>query len=408
VSDKTLKDRLQELQKVQAWALKSESAPRLKAMVELAQSEPGIPILHEQLDRDRWLFNCPNGTIDLRTGKLREHRREDLITKLCPTEFHPNAPCPAWERFLESIFPDEDRKPDRELIEFIQRLLGYCLTGDVSEQILAIFWGIGSNGKSTLLGTVLAVMGSDYAMRANTSLLMQGKNEHATEIAQLFGMRLVMASESEEGARLKESLIKDLTGGERLRGRRMKENFWEFDPTHKVILQTNHKPQVRGNDEGIWRRLRLVPFLARFWKADEPGAGDDIPPELMADQHLPEKLRTEAPGILAWMVRGCLAWQKGGLTLPEQVKLATQEYRAGEDLLSRWLEDCCISKAGDASFRAKSSDLYGSFRKWCEGIGEKPIGQTGWGEQMGKRYHKKVSNGVWYLGVAVRNIDSDG
>src|SRR5262249_34941152 len=154
VSDKTLKEKLAEAQKVQIWALRSESASRLKAMVELAQSEPGIPILHEQLDRNPWLFNCPNGTIDLRTGQLLEHRREDFITKLCPTEFHPEAPCPTWERFLGSIFPANPERPgdgrDLEVVEFVMRLFGYCLTGDVSEQVLPIFWGVGSNGKTTL------------------------------------------------------------------------------------------------------------------------------------------------------------------------------------------------------------------------------------------------------------------
>src|SRR5262249_35239009 len=161
-------------------------------------------------------------------------RREDLITRTSPTEYHADATCPRWERFIDSIFPGEDGEPDRQLIEFVQRLLGYALTGSVSEQVLPIFWGSGANGKSTLLGTVMSVMGDAYAMRANPTLLMQtGRSEHATELAQLFGMRLVVASESEEGARLKESLVKDLTGGDRIRARRMREDFWEFAPTHK-------------------------------------------------------------------------------------------------------------------------------------------------------------------------------
>jgi putative DNA primase/helicase len=402
MSEEKLKERLEQLQKTQAWALKSEAAPRIHAMIGLAASEPGIPVLPDQLDRDPWLFNCPNGTLDLRTGRLREHRRGDLVTKLCPTEYHPDAPCPAWERFLGSIFPGEAGRPDDELIGFVQRLFGYCLTGDVSEQVLPIFWGGGSNGKSTLLGTAQAVMGPEYAIRANPTLLMQGRGEHATELAQLFGMRLVVASETEEGARLKESLVKDLTGGERIRARRMREDFWEFAPTHKVILQTNHKPQVRGTDAGIWRRLRLVPFRARFWKPDEVGAGEDVPAEMVADTRLPEKLRSEYPGILAWMARGCFDWQHGGLTLPEKVRTATTDYRQGEDVLAQWLAECCVT--GDANYRARSAALYLSYVKWCETNREDAAGRRAFGESMAERgYERKVSNGTWYLGVALRD-----
>jgi putative DNA primase/helicase len=290
--------RLAAAQKQLTWALKSEAAPRLNAMVELARSEPGIPVLPEQLDKNPWLFNCPNGTLELDTGRLREHRREDYITKLCPTPYDPRATCPTWERLLESVFPSDDGAPDRELITFVQRLLGRCLSGDVSEQILAIFWGVGANGKTTLLNGVLETVGTDYTMKAAPNLLMSSKSErHPTERADLFGMRLVVVSETPEDRHLNEAFVKDLTGRERIRARRMREDFWEFDPTHKVILQTNHRPVIRGTDEGIWRRLRLVPFEVRFWDPDEPRAGKDVDPRLMQDKRLPDKLRAEYPGI---------------------------------------------------------------------------------------------------------------
>jgi putative DNA primase/helicase len=247
------------------WALESESARRINAMLDLARSEPGIPILPDQMDSDPWLFNCVNGTLDLRTGKLREHRREDYITKVCPTRYNANAVCKAWLRFLGGVFPDDEGEPDTELITFNQRLLGRCLTGDVSEQILPIFWGSGANGKSTLINAILETMGDDYAMKANADLLMTSRGErHPTELAQLFGMRLVVASETHQGRRINETLVKDLTGGEPIRARRMREDFWEFKPTRKVILLTNHKPRVAGTDEGIWRRLRLLPFTTTF------------------------------------------------------------------------------------------------------------------------------------------------
>src|SRR5262249_47330418 len=200
---------------------------------------------------------------------------EDYLTKLCPTEYNPEATCPVFLRFLDALFGS-----NAELIVFIQRLLGCCLSGDISEQVLPIFWGTGANGKSTLLNAVMEAMGEDFAMKASADMLMTSRGErHPTELAQLFGKRLVVASESSEGRRLNEALIKDLTGGEPIRARRMREDFWEFKPTHKVILVTNHKPEVRGRDAGIWRRLRLVPFMLRFWDPNEPDCPDSVPPE---------------------------------------------------------------------------------------------------------------------------------
>jgi putative DNA primase/helicase len=196
-------------------------------MLDLARSEPGVPILPEQMDRDPWLFNCDNGTLELQTGRLREHRRQDYLTKLCPTRYLPEAPCPTWERFLGAVFPDDEGEPDRELIRYVQCFLGRCLTGDVTEQTLEIWWGSGANGKSTLINAVLGAIGPDYSMKANADLLMTSRGErHPTEVAGLFGMRLVVASETHQGRRLNEALVKDLTGGEPIRARRMREDFW--------------------------------------------------------------------------------------------------------------------------------------------------------------------------------------
>jgi P4 family phage/plasmid primase-like protien len=391
--------RLNAIKKILGWALKSEGAPRLNAMVELTRSERGIPILHEQLDANPWLLNCPNGTIDLRTGQLLHHNQEHFLTKLCPVEYHPDAACPVWLNFLNDIF-----QGDADLITFQQRFAGYALTGDVREDVLPIAWGKGSNGKTTFFGTLLGVMGSDYAMRANPTLLMQGRNEHPTELAQLFGMRLVIASETEEDAKLKESQVKDLTGRERIRARRMKENFWEFDPTHKIVLQTNHKPKISGTDDGIWRRLRLVPFSARFWKLDEAGIPDQVPEELIADVRLSEKLKAEYPGILAWMVGGCLDWQRGGLTLPEKIKVATTQYRRDEDVIASWLQECCVT---GRAYKDRATPLYDCFTAWCERNGEKVLTQNMFGRRMGDRFQKLESNGVWYESVA-RSQDHQG
>jgi hypothetical protein len=228
---------------------------------------------------------------------------------------------------------------------------------------------------------------------------------HPTELADLFGRRLVVASETSEGRRLNEALIKDLTGGEPVRARRMREDFWEFPPAHKVILLTNHKPRVRGTDEGIWRRPRLEPFGVCFWNpADPNNHGKGLPESLKQDKRLPDKLRAEYPGILAWLVRGCLDWQRDGLALPDAVRVATQEYREGEDLVAQWLEEGCLT--GD-SYRAKATPLYESFRRWCEANGEDAPKQKGFGDELTRRgYRRDRSNGIWYVGVAVRPSES--
>jgi putative DNA primase/helicase len=366
-------------------------------MLELARSEPGIAVLPDQLDRDPWLVNCVNGTLDLRDGKLRGHRREDYLTKLCPTPFDPEAACPAWERFLLAIF-----RQDGELIRFVQRLLGRALSGDVSEQILPIFWGGGANGKSTLVNAIMRVMGPDYAMKASPDLLMSRRGErHPTELADLFGMRLVVASETHQGRRLDEALIKDMTSGERIRARRMREDFWEFDPTHKIILLTNHKPAVTGTDTGIWRRLRLVPFEETFWDPEDPNNhGKDLPEALRQDKTLPERLQTEARGILAWLVRGCSNWLDDGLTLPDKVRVATADYRVAEDRLQHFLGECCLV---GPNYRCRAATLYARYRKWCEDGGEESPKQRVFGEAMTERgFGRTTSNGTWYLGVTVR------
>jgi putative DNA primase/helicase len=380
-----LKEKLAQATAVLKWCLKSEDARRINAMLEMAKSEPGIPILPEEMDRDSWLFNCLNGTLELKTGRLREHRREDYITLLCPVEYHPAAQAPRFQTLLQEIFNSDD-----DLIGYLQRLAGRCLTGDVSEQALHIFWGTGANGKSTLLNVLLEMLGPDYGMKAPTELLMARRGEaHPTERADLFGKRLMVCAETEEGRRLAEAFVKELTGGDRIRARRMREDFWEFMPTHKVILCTNHKPAIRGTDHAIWRRVRLVPFTVTFAEDQQ-------------DKQLPEKLRAELPGILAWAVEGCLEWQRSGMQTPKSVLVATEEYRTGEDTLAQWLAQCC--KIHD-TYRQKASELYVSYHAWCEQGGERPRSQRVFGEAMTERGFKRMtSNGVWYLGVRLEPV----
>jgi putative DNA primase/helicase len=339
-----------------SWGKYSASAHGTDNMLAKARSEPGIVITHHDLDRDEWLLNVANGTIDLRSGKLRPHDKSDLITKLCPIIFDPEAEAPRWRRFVGEIMAGDD-----EMVKFLRRLAGYWLTGSVREHALPIFYGLGANGKSVFLNTVLALLGPDYAVTAPPDLLLVKRHSnHPTELADLFGKRLVCSIEIEGGRHLAESLVKSLTGGENVRARRMREDFWEFSPTHKVVIAANHRPGVRGQDHGIWRRLALVPFNLRFWDADK---GEFGPPELRQDKKLQEELLGELPGILNWALLGCAEWQAEGLAMPPSVLAASDAYRRESDSIAAFLAECCIVTP-TASVGA--SVLFAAYCKWCE------------------------------------------
>jgi len=361
-------------------ALASESATKISAMLRLAQSEPGIPILPQDLDADPWLLNVKNGTINLRTIELGQHQKEHLITKLAPVEFRIDATCPTWERVISDIAGERER-----LVSYIQRVCGMCLTGSVLDQILNIFYGSGCNGKSTLLETLLALLGEDYAIKAPHDLLMAKKGEHPTARADLLGKRLVVCVETDGGRRLAESLVKELTGNDTIRARRMREDFWQFRPTHKIILATNHRPEIRGTDTGIWRRLRRVPFAVSFLGQE--------------DRDLPNKLQAELPGILNWCLAGCIEWQDHGLGEPEEVTQATDQYRQEQDILAEFVAANCLVQPG---LRVRAADIYSHYRRYCEASGEQVISQRRFGASLAERGFERVtSNGVWYLGLGL-------
>jgi putative DNA primase/helicase len=333
------------------------------------------------MDRDPWLLNCLNGTIDLRTGKLRPHRREDQITALAPVEFRPHAPCPGWITFLDRIFDH-----NAELIGFVNRLLGIALTGDITEQVLPILYGNGANGKTTLLTAMLEILGDDYAMMAPPGLLVMRHGEpHPTERALLHGKRLVVDMESAEGARLNEAWVKQLTGSDQIMARRMREDFWKFSPTHKIIMGTNHKPEIRETKNAIWRRVKLVPFTVSI-------------PEEEQVRDLPKQLRAEYPGILAWAVRGCLDWLKSGLKPPQEVVEATAEYRAEQDALAEFLaEECFI----EPQRSAKATPLYDRYRRR---MGDDALTQRAFGRAMTERgFERYTNNGTYYRGIGLRH-----
>ena len=336
-----------------------ESRSARANMVVLAAYEPGIGVSHEALDVDPWVLNCANGTIDLRTGELRPHDPRDLITMIAPVEFDPAAVCPRWDRFLTEIMCG-----DREMIEYLSRAAGYSLTGSVREHALMFCHGGGSNGKSTLIEAIVSMMG-DYAGPASAELLLASRNkDHPTEIAALYGKRLVVCSEPGENRSWNESLIKSLTGGDRIKARRMHEDFWSFAPTHKFWVLSNPEPIVHGTDDGIWRRLKKIPFLASFIGRE--------------DRELPEALRAELPGILAWAVRGCLEWLRIGLAEPTAVREATEVYRAEQDTFGQFLREMCIVDARDPkpdSEKGKiaTRSLRILYEDFCREIGEPTV-----------------------------------
>jgi putative DNA primase/helicase len=359
----------------------SLSTVKLKALIECAQSEPGIAVQPEDLDTHRWLLNCRNGTLDLRTKTLRAHDRADLLTFVLPVDYDALATCPTWETFLTRIMAG-----NTALIAFLQRAVGYALTGVIREHVLLILWGTGRNGKSTFLNALRTLLAA-YAMKAPSELLMVSANDrHPTERADLCGKRFVAAIETEQGRRLAEVFVKEATGGDPIRARRMREDFWEFQPTHKVFLATNHKPIIGGTDHAIWERIRLVPFTVT------------IPPEEI-DTTLPAQLELELPGILAWALRGCTMWQEQGLGVPDEVKEATAGYRSEMDVLGQFLDECCVL---GPNYRTKASDLYACYKTWCEQQGVGYETQRAWGLRLSERgIERFTNNGTWYRGLGL-------
>ena len=362
-------------------AMASESAHKLRAMLEMASSEPGIPVLPDQLDRDPWQLNVYNGTVNLRTGALEPHRADHLITKLAPVSYDPDADCPLWLSFLDRVMDG-----DRDLIGFLQRAVGYSLTADTGEQCFFILHGSGANGKTTFLQAISALLG-DYALQTPTdTLLIRRGGGIPNDLARLRGARLVTAIEADEGRRLAEALVKQVTGGDKVTARFLHAEFFEFVPEFKLWLGTNHKPAIRGTDWAIWRRIRLVPFNVT------------IPPEEQ-DHQLGQRLLAELDGILAWAVQGCLDWQREGLNPPPAVVNATAAYRDESDPLGTFLEDCCIL---DDNARAQAGPLYDTYRQWCKSNGEDAVTSRRFSRQLDERGFDKVTERHrYYLGIGL-------
>jgi putative DNA primase/helicase len=353
-------------------ALRVRDDHRLRGM--LAQAQALLAALPEDFDRDPWLLNVANGTLDLRTGTLREHDRDDYLSKVAPVAYDPSAECPIFMQFLAGVF-----RGDAALIEFVQRAVGYTLTGDTRERVLFILHGEGRNGKSTLLEVLSAALG-DYATRTPTKTLLAKRGDDAipNDVAALKGMRLVTASETEEGKRLAEALIKDLTGGDTISARFMRAEWFTFKPEFKLWLATNHKPAIRDGDDALWDRIRLIPFKVRFFELNDPSAPVDAP---QIDKALRERLLAELPGILRWAIEGCLAWQQSGLVAPEAIKVAIGEYREEADHVRTFIDEWCT--LGDKLF-ADNNALYPVYTSWCASTREHAHPRVGFFKRLSR------------------------
>jgi putative DNA primase/helicase len=314
----------------------------------LARADQRIAVTVDEWDADPWLLNTPGGTVDLRTGQMRASDPEDRLTKITGISPDWSCPIPLFEQLLLRA------TADAELIEFLQRMAGYSLTGSIQEHALFFMYGTGANGKSTFLNAITSCAG-EYHRVAPIETFTASRNErHPTELAGLRGARMVTAVETEEGRRWDESKIKALTGGDTISARFMKQDFFDFTPQFKLIIAGNHKPGLRSVDEAIRRRLNLIPFTVT------------IPPE-ERDPELGDKLKAELPGILAWMIDGCVSWQQGGLKPPQIVTDATDAYLEAEDGVSAWLEECCQR---DPNSFATNTNLFTSWSEWATKNGE--------------------------------------
>lgn len=370
-------------------AKQSQSRRSIEAQICLARSESGVPASITDFDSDHMSLNVANGIIDLRTGNLREHDRDELHSKIVPIVFDQNADCVRWDAFIQRI-----TGRNQELYSYLRRFVGYLLTGMTGEQVLHFLFGLGANGKSVFCEVVTELLGN-YAIIASPEMVMARRHSGIpNDIARLRGTRAAFMNETSQGARFDEAKLKDLTGSDKQSGRFLHQEFFDFLPTHKLVIRGNHKPSISGTDEGIWRRLRLVPF------------GVEIPPEEQ-DRTLLEKLRDELPGILLWAVHGCLEWQKQGLNPPAIVVDAVKSYRQDSDTLGRFIDEHC-EKRPNASVR--SSTLFHHYQRFAEKSGELWLSNKDLPTEMERRgfQYKKTAVGRLFYGLELKSSDADG
>ena len=353
-------------------AAKLAASSTVGGVERLARSDRRHAATTEEWDADLWLLNTPGGVVDLRTGRMRAHERSDRMTKI--TTATPGGDYPTWRQFV-----DEVTGGDKEMQTYLRRMVGYALTGSTQEHALFFLYGTGANGKSVFVSTLATILG-DYATNAPMDTFMETRTDrHPTDLAGLRGARFVATIETEQGRRWAESKVKNLTGGDKISARFMRQDFFEFFPQFKLVIAGNHKPAIRNIDEAMKRRLHLIPFTIT------------VPPE-RRDKHLQQKLLGERDGILAWAVQGCLDWQRRGqLDPPQRVVEATEEYFEAEDALGRWLDERCVREPNAKSLTA---ELFNDWKQWAEAAGEFVGAQRRFSDQLITRGLEKWRNGM--------------
>ena len=367
-------------------ARRGESSHAIAGALTLASTEEELAVGPDQLDADPFLLNCANGTLDLRTLERHDHDPADLLTKVTRAAWRPDAPGGQWAAFLAAVQPDTDMRG------YLARLGGLALEGRVTEHLLAIFYGAGANGKTTYCEAVTWALG-DYAGPADPDLLTaRTYAAHPTGTADLFGVRLALLYETDRGRELAEATVKRLTGGDRIKARRMREDFWSFTPSHTFVMLTNHRPVIRGTDDGIWRRVRLIPWEVQIAAEEQ-------------DAELGDRLRLEADAVLAFLAAGYADWRGHGLGDPDQVVKATDAWRGESDALGRFLEQC-VRVPGVS---ARSGQLFTAWREWCEAEHEDPGTQTAFSLELERRGYRKHKTGgiILWGGIAIPSKEEE-
>lgn len=357
-------------------ANKSSNAHSLKSMLKL--SAPEVTLTINDFDQEKFIINCQNGILNLETGVLLKHTPQVRVTKMTGVIFNPNAKCPNFLKFLDRIMPDN------KLQNYLQRATGYSLTAETNEQVFFFLHGSGANGKSTFLRVLLEIFG-DYGDQASINFLSEPGR---FEIAGLAGLRFCSTIEVTEGKPFAEEFVKQMTGNDRLTGEYKFKDKFSFEPTHKIWLAANHRPLIKGTDNAIWRRVKVIPFSETI-------------PEEEQDKKLLDLLLSELPGIFNWAVQGCLDWQEYGLNEPVTVKLATTSYREDSDLIAQFLQTCCYE---NEDHEEGATDLYKSFLNWCETCGEHPLSQSQFGIKLEEKgfTRKHTHDGNIYLGISLK------
>jgi len=369
---------------VKKWVTKSRQRGRLTNMV--AMAEAYLPIKPEELDTDGWLLNVQNGTIDLSTGELLPHSQGHFISKVAQVEFDAHATCPIWDETLNTILAG-----DQDLMRYVQKVIGYALTGETKEKCFFILHGSGDNGKTLFINAVMAVLGDYAASTAMDTFIVNNPGAPGNDIMRLKGSRLAMASEAEKQFTLAEAKIKRLTGNDKYTARLLYKEPIDFYPEFKIFLLTNQIPKFSVTDVALMNRIHLVPFAVTI-------------PKDQQDKDLLDKLKQEASGILNWAIRGCLLWQAEGLRPPKAVIAALEDYRLDVDVVARFIEECCMLVP---AAKVGVNQLHNAYKEWCATYELDALGRKGFTDAVSARGFQKAraAGSVMWSGI---NITEQG